>query len=353
MSKERKNSAKELSGTELSAFCAQMALILKSGIPVVEGLGIMHDDMDNAYSREILEGLISECEIGTSFATALHRSNVFPKYMQDMVEIGEMSGRLDDVLNSLSEYYEREESISKSVKHAISYPLLMIAMMILVIGVLVVKVLPVFNSVFVQLGSQLTGFSKAVMDMGAGFAKYSVFFIIAVGVVVVGIIILNNTVKGKRVLTGFKSSFFMTKKLYAKIAAGRFASGMSLMLASGLDTDQSLEMVSRLVDNVVVQAKIKVCQEKIAEGASFSEAVTKCGIFSGVYARMLAVGFKTGATDVIMKKLAERYEIEVDDSLSNIISVLEPSLVAVLSVIVGMILLSVMLPLMGIMSSIG
>ncbi|MEG2054460.1 MAG: type II secretion system F family protein, partial [Oscillospiraceae bacterium] len=90
-----------------------------------------------------------------------------------------------------------------------------------------------------------------------------------------------------------------------------------------------------------------------AEGASFSEAVTKCGIFSGVYARMLAVGFKTGATDVIMKKLAERYEIEVDDSLSNIISVLEPSLVAVLSVIVGMILLSVMLPLMGIMSSIG
>ena len=128
---------------------------------------------------------------------------------------------------------------------------------------------------------------------------------------------------------------------------------MFLTLSSGLDIDQSLTMTSKMVDNTELQEKIKKCQAALEEGESFSHAVTRSELFSGVYARMIAVGFKTGNVDEVMRKVADQYEEEVDNRIEKLIAVLEPSLVVALSIIVGVILLSVMLPLMGIMSSIG
>lgn len=353
MEEKKERHVKQLSKTELSAFCSQMSMVLKSGISVQEGVAVMLADAENPYTKDILSGISDLCELGSSFHTALSESQVFPKYMLDMVEIGEQTGRLDDVLESLSAYYDREDNIAKSIRHAVSYPVLMIIMMLLVIGVLIIKVLPIFNQVFQQLGSELTGFSRMVMNAGITFSRYAFVFVILLGLITLAFLLLRNTTGGRRVLEKMKAHFFLTKKISAKIASGRFANGMALMLASGLDLDESLDMMARMVDHPVMEEKIRVCQNLIHDGASFDSAVTKAGIFSGLYARMLAVGFKTGSTDKVMKKLADQYEREVDDSLSTAISILEPSLVAVLSIIVGMILLSVMLPLMGIMSSIG
>ena len=126
-----------------------------------------------------------------------------------------------------------------------------------------------------------------------------------------------------------------------------------MMLSSGLDVDQSLDMAANLVDDIKTQEKISRMKQQMAQGASFAEALLETQLFSSVYARMITVGFKTGSADAVMKKIADRYEEEIDETISKLLGVLEPTLVAVLSVIVGMILLSVMLPLMGIMSSIG
>ena len=284
---------------------------------------------------------------------ALAGSGKFPKYMVDMCEIGETTGRLEEVMDALCTYYEREESIAKSIRNAVTYPLIMVVMMVMVIGVLIVKVLPIFNQVFIQLGSEMTGFSESIMNLGTIIGRYSFIIIGVAAVLIVIYLIMRNTAAGQKTMQRWNTSFFATKNLNAKIASGRFASAMSLMLASGLDTDQSLDMVAKLVDNEYIRAKINKCKQYIGEGTNFSESLVKAEIFSGVYARMVNVGFKTGSVDTVMKKLAERYEEEVDTSMSNIIAVLEPTLVAVLSIVVGMILLSVMLPLMSIMSSIG
>ena len=138
-----------------------------------------------------------------------------------------------------------------------------------------------------------------------------------------------------------------------KIACSRFASGMYLSLSSGLDTDQSLEMVSRLVDHPVIQEKIQNIQALIMEGTSFADAVSQTNMFSGIYARMVSIGYKTGAMDDVMKQISVQYDEEIDSLMSDLVAKLEPTLVAILSIIVGLILLSVMLPLMGIMSNIG
>ena len=342
-----------LTPSEISAFCAQMSMILKSGISLTEGVEIMVDDAGNPAGREILGTIHEELEIGAPLHAALRKSRNFPDYMLTMVEIGEASGRLENVMESLTSYYEREEAVSRAVRSAIQYPLVMIVMMLAVITILVVQVMPIFNEVFMGLGAQMTGFSLAVMNFGEALGQYSFVLLgVAVGLIVF-FLIFRATSFGRSFLERFKESFFLTRDLYSKIASGRFASAMSLMLASGMDTDKSLEMVTKLVSTPTVKRKIINCQKMIADGVRFSDALAEVGMFSGVYARMVSVAFKTGSMDSIMEKLAIRYEEETNNKIGNIISIVEPTLVAVLSVIVGVILLSVMLPLMGIMAAIG
>lgn len=346
-------SLKMLTSSEISSFCAQMAMIIKSGISIQEGVSILHEDADNKEAKEILKVILDHVEVGEPLHMSLLASAKFPKYVIDMVEIGEQSGKLDEVLESLCDYYEREENMSQSIRSAVTYPLVMVMLMLLVIGVLIVKVLPIFNDVFLQLGGEMTGFAKGVMGIGNVIGQYSVFILVVVFAVIALFILAKNTDKGSKILKRFGETFFATKKLTLKIASGRFASALSLMLSSGVDTEQALNMVEKLVDNESVHGKITQCREEVSMGNSFSDALAKSGIFTGIDARMLSVGFKTGATDSVMKKIADRYEKEVDMRLGNIISVLEPTMVAILAVVVGMILLSVMMPLMGIMSTIG
>jgi len=337
---------KALTSNELSAFCSQIAMILKSGISLAEGLDIMYNDVKDSEGKEILKLLHSEVEMGAPLHKALENVGNFPDYLVHMVEIGEASGRLDNVMESLTQYYEREEAISRTIRNAVSYPMVTIVMMLAVITILVVRVMPVFNEVYQGLGAQMTGFSLAVMNLGQSLARHSLLVVIVGAVLIVLFVVFRA-----KILELIKGSIF--RNLYTKIASGRFASAMSMMLASGLDTDRSLEMVHKLVNTPTIREKIAQCQKKIAEGENFAEALVQVGMFSGVYARMVSVAFKTGQVDTIMEKLATRYEEETTTQLNNIISVIEPSLVAVLSVIVGAVLLSVMLPLMGIMAAIG
>jgi len=223
----------------------------------------------------------------------------------------------------------------------------MIAVMLLVIGVLVIKVLPVFSGVFRDLGSEMSGFALTVMNMGMLVARYSVVIVAALVLLAAVLYMLSR--RSKKMGGGLP----LGRALRSKIASGRFASAMSMMISSGLDTDESLDMVYRLTDNSMVRGKIEACRGQISAGSSFSDALVSADLFSGIYARMINVGFKTGAVDSVMKKIAERYEDDINAKISRTIAILEPTLVAILSIIVGLILMSVMLPLMGVMSSIG
>lgn len=344
---------KQLRPSEISAFCAQLALIIKAGISVQEGISIMIDDVQDSSGKEVLHIILSHVEEGRTLSYALQQSDRFPKYVIDMVDIGESSGRLDEVMDSLCGYYERNEAINQSIKNAVTYPMAMIAMMGVVIGILVIKVLPIFQQVFRQLGSEMSAFAQGVMRFGAVLSSYSVWSVAVVLALILLATLASRTKGGRVQLTRAYESLPFIGNLSAKIAVARFASAMSLMLSSGLDVDQSLHMTDELIENGKMKAKILGMKELIAQGSSFVGAITEMKVFSGVYASMLTVGFKTGAVDTVMKKIAQRYEEEIDKNISALISVLEPTLIAILSVIVGMILLSVMLPLMGIMSSIG
>lgn len=355
-SKSRK--LKMLSNKELAMFCDQMAMIIKAGQTPEAGINLLLEDAASDEAKQILEPISKMCDLGEPFHKACESSGVFPKYALNMMEIGNTSGKLDDVLESLANHYSREEAISQSIKSAVTYPFLIVCMMLVVILVLVVKVLPIFQQVFIQLGTEMTGFSKGLLNFGKTLSTYSVLFIALVVIIALLFLYFTKVPAGKSQWTKFCSTFPLTRNFYEKVAAGRFASAMAIMKAAGLDTDKSLDLAEQLVDNKAMEDKIKECRTLMegdanTPGISFSESLAKTGIFSAMYSKMVNIGFKSGSVDKVFKKIADSYDEEIDKTLSNTISVLEPTLVIILSVVVCLILLSVIMPLMGIMSSIG
>jgi type IV pilus assembly protein PilC len=346
-------SLKKLSSYEISNFCRQMALLVKAGISPAEGVEIQIQDCRDSMTLKVLNKLSQVLQSGEKYHVALEMSGVFPDYVVHMVTIGEESGTLDTVMESLADYYEREENIESNIKSAVSYPLIMVFMMLVVVIVLIVKVLPIFEQVFAQLGTSMSGFSQSLLSFGNLLNQYSAVMTILLVILAVMFLFFAGTYKGKMLFRRLLGKFGPTKKLMQELESERFASGMVLTLSSGMDTYEGLALVSKLVETDKMKNKIESCRSMLLEGDSFPEALEKSGIFSSFYSQMVAVGFKTGSMDAAMQQIAERFEHETERKIFSLISVLEPTLVIILSLIVGMILLSVILPLMGIMSTIG
>lgn len=341
---------KGLSNSETAAFCGQMHMILKSGISAMEGISIMLEDAQTDGERKILESMNEEIMQSGLLAPAMEKAGVFSPYALHMAELGEETGNLDEVMEALQIHYLREESIARSIKSALTYPLVMIGMMALVIVVLITKVMPVFQQVFRQLGREMTGFSRAVLAIGNGLTHYAAFFIALLVVIILFLIYLFKTQSGKNARISFSYRTRIARTIYEKTAACRFAAGMYLGLKSGISPERALEYSFNLIDNPYFRKKIVTCKEMLEQGEDLSHALQETGIFTGVYARMISIAGKAGAMDEAMNEIAAQYEEDVQGQIISFISRLEPTLVIVLSVIVGIILFSVMLPLLGIMS---
>lgn len=345
-----KTAAKPLNNTELSAFCEQMAMLLRSGASPLEGVSLVRDDLADAGLKTALDAACGELELGAPLWDSLERCGLFPTYFLRMVRVGEEAGKTDEILASLADYYRREEEIAQSVRHAVTYPLVMILLMLGVVLVLVVKVLPVFNDVLAQLGAGLTGFSRGLMDFGQAVSSSAAVLLALAGALMVFGLFLFRSARGKKLRAKLSSKLFFTRGVSEKIAAGRFAFVMSVALSSGLDTDRSLEFAAEVAEDSRVRGKIEACRKSVDSGESFSRALTECGVFPGVYSRMAAAAFRAGSLDTAMHTISERCREEADQRIDRAVSLVEPTLVALLSVLVGAILLSVMLPLMGVMA---
>lgn len=342
-----------LSNQEIASFCSQTAMLFQAGITPTESMNILYNDSDTAEGKELLQEICDNCKQGNPFSESLKDTGVFPDYVLHMIRLGEESGNLDVVMQSLSDYYDREDAIADSIKNAVSYPLFMIGIMMLVIFVLLGKVMPIFQQVFIQLGSEMSGISATLLQLGNSLNRYS---LILLGILILCVLIYLlavKTTRGHALTIRFLSVFPLTKGFYEKLAAGRFANGLALAISSGMDTFASLDMVADLTEHNGMRQKIAVCKKSIEDGTSLPDALAASSIFTNLYARMVSVGFRTGSIDTVMQKIADNYDRETEKKIQSIISILEPTLVIILSVIVGLILLSVIFPLMGIMSSIG
>lgn len=344
---------KLLSNEELAAFCSQLAILYHAAITPLESMRILLSDSKDPGTKALLNSIHDSISGGSTLAEALNQTKVFPDYVINTVRLGEESGSTEEILSSLAEYYEREVDIHENVKNAIAYPIVMIFMMLLVILVLITKVLPIFNQVFVSLGAEMSGFASSLLHVGNNLNKYSIGIIGFIVLSVILYFIFSKTQWGQKLGKKILCKFFLTKSFYEDVATEQFASGMLLVLRAGLDTYKGLDMVNELVEHDGISRKIDICKEEIMKQESFPDAIKKAGFFSNLDNRLVDIGFRSGQSEEAMRRIADEYEKTSKKKISSIISVIEPTLVIILSVIVGLILLSVILPLMGVMSSIG
>lgn len=338
---------------ELSGWCEQIAMMMDAGIPLVEGMHMLMEESNNLIEKNVYTVLYEALDNGANLSQALEESLVFPKYMIDMISIGEETGRTEQVLVSLGKFYRREDEISVSVKSAVRYPLIMVAMMVIVLLVLIIKVMPVFNEVFLQLGVTMSGFSLGIMNIGTWFTRYAVVLTCIVVALTLLIIYSKVTVRGGIMRRRFLQNFFLTSRTEEKIALSRLASLIALELASGLELETALRQALRLLDHKRIVNKVQIALSAIGQGEDNESALKEAKLFSGIYIRMISVGYLTGHVDQVMAEIAEHLSEEAGDEVDTRIARIEPTIVALFSIIVGVILLSVMLPLMAIMSSIG
>lgn len=340
-----------ISNEEIVAFSNQMVMILQAGISPNEGFQIIKEDAQNEETAQLFLQMDELAQLGEPFSQVIKESHVFPSYYENMVTIGEQAGRLEEVLASLSQYYQRQNDLSQTIKSALTYPFIMLFMMIAVVIVLVAKVLPIFDQVYQQLGTTVTGFSRSLMNIGMWLSKYSIVIIALILFVILLVIYLLKSKKGKKKLKVILTKLPFSKGIYADMAVSRFAGSLSIALKSGLDIQDSLTLVANIVDHPVISKKVLKCKEMVDQQENFDQAVNQTHLFSGLYARMFAVSVKTGSSDEVMEKIAQGYNEQAENKLENLITIIEPTLVAILAIIVGVILLSVMLPLISIMAS--
>ena len=329
---------KILSNLELAEFCNQLGMILHSGISALEGLNLLLEDVQTEDERILLTKMAEKMEATGYFYEAVSSSGVFPNYAYHMIKLGEETGTLDDVLNSLATHYTREENLSEMIRSSFVYPSIMLGMMALVIGILLTKVMPIFNQVFLQLGQEMTGFSAGLLKMGETLSQYSILFVVLCIMIIWGVI-------------AFRKHLPFYRKLQYQMSACRFADGMSIVLKSGMTPEQGLALVENLVDDQKFRENISICCSQLNDGTDFASALRNSNLLMGTYARMASIAGKTGTMDEAMSKISDEYEYHINLKINSLIAMIEPTLVITLSIIVGFILFSVMLPLLGIMTS--
>ena len=351
--KQDKKKGNVLSQLELSAFCTQVALMLNAAIPLHEGLYLMMEDSKSQSEQNMLKEMAEESELGTPLYKAMEMVGSFPDYVVYMSRIGEESGNLDQIMESLAAYYKKEDQMRKTIKEAVTYPVIMIFMMLVILFILMTKVMPVFEGVFAQLGTELSPIAKSAISIGGIFSG-TLIIILVILVLATGILVLltKNNIHISFV-EKIKETFIRKSKISITIGVSRFCSVVSIMLKSGMDTSEILTLAKTIVGNQYIEEKITICENEYEDSASFTDALKKTGLFAGFYQQMITVGGRTGHLDSVLGDLSERYSEEVNGKVNNAISKFEPTMIAVLSVAVGLILLAVMLPLIGMMASMG
>ena len=338
-----------ISNDDIASLCLELALLLHAGVSTGDALSLLAEEGDR---RGMLKAMAEQVDSGETLSAALRESGAFPTYVCGLVEVGERTGRTEEALSALSRYYEDRVRLARRVRSALLYPAVMLALMLVVIGVLLVRVLPIFDDVYASLGGRLTGVAAGLLTLGRWLegAMPVLFLILAAAAVLVGLFAALPSFRGALASAWQKSHG--DKGVSRKLNNARLAQALAMGMASGLPVEEAVGLAAGLMEGGAKE-RCQSCQTRLEDGESLGDALKNSGLLPARQSRLLELGQRSGAGDASMEKIARDLSEEGEAALDALVSRVEPALVLVCSVLVGLILLSVMLPLMHIMSAIG
>ncbi len=340
---------KQISKEELASLCLELSLLLHAGVEIGGALYLLAEEDPH---RELLSSLAQRVDGGSPLHEALRESGAFPVYLCGLVEVGERTGRTEEALAALSRYYEGRVRLERRVRSALLYPAVMLGLMLVVIGVLLVKVLPIFDDVYASLGGRLTGVAGGLLTLGRWLEGVMpvLWVLLAVLAVLACAYALSGSFQDK--LSALWQKRWGDRGVSRKLNNARLAQAMAMGMASGLPLEEAVALSAKLLEGGAKDRCLD-CQHRLEAGESLSSALNSSGLLPPSQCRLLELGQRGGAGDATMEKIAQDLTDEGEAALDTLVSRVEPALVLVCSLLVGLILLSVMLPLMNIMAAIG
>lgn len=347
---------KMLESSAISAFCESVAVMHAAGIQVDEAVYLLGENMEDAAFKHACDDVYGGLIAGKPLALALRDTGRFPSHVVDMVSAGEHSGRLENVLWSLSKYYDEENRLYAKIRNAIAYPAALLCVMSVILLFTVLIILPVFVDVYVGLSGDLTAGSFAYVNASIiiGWIALGITLLCTI-LVLAGVLAARSPNGRQRLLRLFEKAPF-TRGPLRQMAVGRFTAALATFVAAGVNTDTAMEQAVAMVDHAELKAQLKQVYSEMIDpdkAKSLAQAVFDNNVFEPIYARMLVVGTRSGSIETVLASLSDTFFDDSIARLDGLIDSVEPTLAAFLTVSVGATLISVMLPLVGIMGSIG
>jgi len=341
-------------GKDLSVFCRQFATMINAGVSLVRCLTVLEEQSPNAKLREVIRDIQSSVEAGETLSKSLAKwPKVFNNLFVGLVRAGEVGGVLDECLERLSVFLEKDQELRRKVKSSMTYPVLVMIVAIAIVSFLVVYILPKFMKLFEDLGMKKEDFPlpTLILKNVSEFALQN-WWIVILGVV--GFFVLFNWWRrskwGKRQYDWLKLRVPVFGKLNHKIALARFSRTLSTLLTSGVPILSAMETVAGTVDNEVIAEAILAARLSVREGEAIGPPLQNSGYFPPMVVQMIGIGEETGALDQMLGKVADFYESEVEATLQSLTAALEPVMIVFLGFVVGFIVISMFLPLVAIIS---
>ena len=345
-------SGKKLDDLGVSAFCESMAMMVQAGIGTEEAVALLQTE--HARGGVLEQGLVTmkAClEEGRGLADAMKACGLFPDYALQMTEAGEQSGKLEDTLFRLARYYADQKTISEKLRNAVTYPAAMLILIIAVLAVMLVMVLPAFTDVYNNLTGSLAASSYGYVRWAYGFCWFAlILMLLLAGGMLAGLLAWNGGNRKK------VEAILQKNRLCASILESmgmfRFTSALATFLASGEMQDEAVQKSLPMTDCEPVEEKLNRCAHRMEEGHSIAQAAYEEQLFEPVYGRMLLAGERSGNMEQVLERLTELLEENCGNLVERLVGIIDPLLSGVLMFTVGLSLLSVMLPLIGMMNSI-
>lgn len=344
--------ALKMSQKDIANFARQLSAMLGAGVTLIKALNILYLQIEKKNIKESIKRMFESVQKGDQLSEALKKqTNVYPEIMISMIEAGEESGKLDQVIAKLADQFEKDVKLKNKIKSAMMYPIILCVLTVVVVLVLVTKVLPIFMGMFTA-SMTLPLPTRIVLGFSRVLTGYWYIILIVIAIIAFGARIYISTDAGKKKWHTLLLKVPVIGSTIEKISAVRFTRTLATLLSSGMTLIQALEIVIRVVGNRVVMDGLSITKEDIRKGMPLSQSLRKADVLPPMVYSMIGIGEESGSIEDMLVKTAEYYDNEVENAIQKLVTLIEPILIVFMAVVIGFIIVSVMLPIFNIYDSI-
>ena len=344
----------KVSMNELNSFCRQFAIMINSGIPIVGCLDILKDQKYSKMLKDILVIINDDVRGGMMFSEALNKhKKVFPNFFRSMIAVGEKSGKIDQVLNSLADYYENDARSKKQIKSALSYPIMLGVMTVGIVIVMLAFVVPTFRKSLSSLSVAPTGITKFIYDASDFITEYGLYVLGGVIVLVLIFFAYSKTAKGRMTIDKLKMTLPGFKGISIAVLSARFSRAFGLLLTSGMDIIEAMEAVMIVFDNKYIEKKFETAIEDVKHGCGLATTFEKYHIFPSILSQMISIGEKTNSLDDVLTRSCSFFDDQVSTTIIGLTSKIQPIMLGIMGGIIGFLFIGIYSPMLDIMKSFG